>query len=108
MQTANLFSAQTKVKTFSASTAAPTPVQMPNAGNTLRVVNEGPNAAFIAVGDTQATSIAVVPVDGSVLACYVASGADVTFSIPGDSAKFVSAICRTGTAVMEFYAGESS
>lgn len=108
MQTQNLFSAQSKVTTFSAATTPPTPKQLSNAGNTLRVVNEGPNAAFIAVGDTSAASIAVVPADGGVLSCFVAAGADVTFSIPSDSAKFVSAICRTGTAVMEFYAGESS
>lgn len=108
MQMQNLFSAQSKVLTFAAATTPPTPKQMSNSGNSLRVVNEGPNAAFIAVGDTSAAAIAVLPVDGGVLSCFVAAGADVTFSIPNDTAKFVSAICRTGNAVIEFYAGESS
>ena len=109
MQIANLFSAQSKVTTFNASAAAPVAVQLSNSGNTLRVVNEGPNAAFICVGDTAATSVATLPSNGAVTSCFVAANADVTFSIPNDSAKFVSAICRAaGTATLEFYAGEST
>lgn len=108
MQTANLFSAQSKVTTFAVTTSAPTPKQLSNSGNTLRVVNEGTAAVFIAVGNTSAEAIATLPSDGSVTSCYIAPNADVNFSIPNDSAKFVSAICRTGTATVEFYAGESS
>jgi P pilus assembly chaperone PapD len=108
MQIANLFSAQSKVTTVNATTTASAAVQLSNSGNTLRVVNEGPNAAFICVADTAALAVATLPTNGVTTSCYVASGADVTFSIPNDSNKFVSAICRTGTAVIEFYAGESS
>jgi len=108
MQTANLFSAQSKVTTFAATTSAPAPVQLSNAGNTLRVVNEGTAGIFIAVGPTAATAIATLPTNGSVTSCFIAPNADVNFSIPGDAAQFVSAICRTGTATVEFYAGESS
>lgn len=108
MQTANIFSAQSKTITFSATTSAPTPKQMPNSGNSLRVVNEGTVAVFIAVGDTAATAIATLPTDGSSTSCYVAANADVVFSIPADTAKFVSAITRSGAATVEFYAGESS
>lgn len=107
MQIANLFSAQSKVTTVSVTTTASAAVQLSNPGNTLRVVNEGPNAAFIAVDD-RSTVTATVPSNGVTTSCYVAANADVTFSIPNDSAKYVSAICRTGTAVMEFYAGEST
>jgi hypothetical protein len=108
MQIANLFSAQSKVSTVNLTTTASAAKQLSNTGNTLRIVNEGPNAAFICVADTAALAVATVPADGLTTSCYVAAGADVTFSIPNDSAKFVSGICRTGTAVMEFYAGESS
>lgn len=108
MQTANIFSAQSKTTTFSATTSAPTPKQMPNSGNSLRVVNEGTVAVFIAVGDTAATAIATLPTDGSSTSCFVAANADVIFSMPADTPKFVSAITRSGAAVVEFYAGESS
>jgi len=112
MQTANLFSAQSKVTTFAATTSAPTPVQLPNGGNTLRIVNEGTVGVFIAVGDTAATAIATLPSNGSVTSCYVAPNADVNFGIPdvpqGGPYKFVSAITRSGTATVEFYAGEGS
>lgn len=108
MQNANLFSAQSKVTTVSVTTTASAAEQLPNAGNTLRVVNEGPNAVFICVADTAALAVATVPSDGSVTSCFVGINADVTFSIPNDAAKYVSAICRTGTATVEFYAGESS
>lgn len=106
MQTANIFSAQSKVTTFAATTSAPTPVQLSNAGNTLRVVNEGTAAVFIAVGPTSATAIATLPANGLTTSCFVAPNSDVTFSMPGDAANFVSAITRTGTATVEFYAGE--
>lgn len=108
MQIANLFSAQSKVTTVNVTTTASAAVQLSNSGNTLRVVNEGPNAIFICVADTAALAVATVPSNGVTTSCYVAVNADVTFSIPNDSAKFVSAICRTGTAVVEFYAGEST
>ena len=108
MQTANLFSTQSKVTTFAATTSAPTPVQLSNAGNTLRVVNEGTAAVFIAVGPTSATAVATLPSNGSTTSCYVAPNADVNFSIPADAAYFVSAITRSGTVTVEFYAGESS
>jgi len=108
MQTANLFSAQSKVTTFAATTSAPVAVQLSNAGNTLRVVNEGTTGVFIAVADTAIAAVATLPANGSTTSCYVAPNADVNFAMPNDSAKFVSAICRTGTATVEFYAGESS
>lgn len=108
MQNSNLFSAQTKCSTVSATTTASAAEQLSNSGNTLRVVNEGPNAVFICVADTAAAAVATLPADGSVSSCFVGINADVTFAIPNDSAKFVSAICRTGTATVLFYAGESS
>src|SRR6478736_4195037 len=82
MQTANLFSAQSKAVTFAATTSAPTPKQLLAGGNTLRVVNEGSVGVFIAVGDTSATSIATLPTDGSVTSCFVAPNADVNFGMP--------------------------
>lgn len=106
MQNANLFSAQCKVTVFAATTSAPTPVQLPNAGNTLRIANEGTSAVFVAVGETAVGAVATLPVNGSTTSCYVAANADVTFAIPNSAPQFVSAICRSGTASVNFYAGE--
>ena len=86
--------------TASASTA------LPAKGNTLRVVNEGPNVAFISVGSGAQT--ATLPnATTTVTSTPVLAGSDVTFSIPAAAVLNISAICRaSGTATLDCEVGE--
>jgi hypothetical protein len=105
-QTTDLFRAREPVTVFAATTSAPTAVQLPKAGETLRVVNTGDDAAYIAIADAAADAIAVLPTNGSIVSCYVGPGSDVTFSMLGDQQKYASAIMSANTATILFYVGK--
>lgn len=111
-QTQYLFSAQAKVTTFAATTLAPTPKQLANSGMTVRIVNlSQTDGAYIAFGETAATAIATLPVDGSAVSCWAAPGSDFTVSIPGNpgnTALFASAISAAGAPNLLFYVGNGS
>lgn len=101
----NLFSAQSKGVRISATTTASASVALPNAGNSIRIVNEGPNHAYLAIGDTAQT--ATVPSGTAAPTCTcILSGSDVTLGIAGAVPQQFSAICGTGTAVLDVYVGE--
>ena len=72
----------------------------------LRVVNEGPSAAFIATG-ALSTTTATLPTTTATKTCdAVLAGADVTLTLAPD-ALYISAICRAaGTATLTVYAGK--
>jgi hypothetical protein len=107
-QTTDLFRAIEPVTVFAATTSAPAAVQLPKAGETLRVVNTGDDAAYIAIADTAASAVAALPTNGSVISCYVGPGADITLSMLGDQQKFVSAIMAANTANILFYVGKGA
>lgn len=87
-----LCSAQALTLPVSVSASASTSAALPNQGNTLRIVNEGPNVCFIAVGAGAQTATLpnATPTKTSV---PVAVG-DTSLSIPADQIYNISAICR--------------
>lgn len=99
------FSAQAKTKPITVTSSASTSTTLPSLGNTLRVVNEGPNDAFISVGAGAQTATLpnATPVATST---PVLAGSDVSFTIPGDAVLNISAITRTGTATLSVSVGE--
>lgn len=105
-QTQNLFSAQSKALPVSVTATASASAALPNAGNTIRIVNEGPNVAFISVGS--GSQVATLPNSTpTATSTPVLSGSDVSFSIPNDAVLNISAICRaSGTAVLTVSVGE--
>lgn len=101
------FSAQSKTLKVSVTTSASTSGALPGvAGNSLRVVNEGPNTAFISIGTTSQT--ATVPATSSPVATCtpVLPGSDVVFTVPADAVQNISAITATGTATLYVSVGE--
>lgn len=100
------FSAQSKTKPISVTDTASSSTALPGQGNTLRVVNEGPNDAFISVGSTAQT--ATLPNSTpTATSTPVLAGSDVSFTIPADSVLNISAICRSGgTATLDVSVGE--
>lgn len=101
----NLFSAQSKGIRINATTTASTSTALANPGNSIRIVNEGPNHAYVAIGDS--AQVATVPTGVAAPTCTcVLAGSDATFGMAGATIQQISAICGTGTAVLNVYAGE--
>jgi hypothetical protein len=93
----------TATTTASASVALPFLQGAP--GDTLRIVNEGPNNAYIAVG--RGAQTATVPGANQATTCTpVLAGSDVSFQISAaESDLQISAITATGTAVLDVQVG---
>lgn len=102
----NLFSAQANTFAIAATAVASAPVQMPFSANGVRIVNEGPNVAFVAIAAaaTNATLPGAIP--GAQTCTPVLAGSDVTLGM-GPGLNYISAICRAaGTAALSVSTGE--
>ncbi len=110
------FTAQAPALGINASASASTSIALPGVGNTIRVVNEGPNIAFVSIGVGAQTATLPATVIGSVVptSTPVPVG-DITLTIPAAANQFpaapvplqISAICRaTQTAVLTVQVGE--
>lgn len=103
------FSVQAQTFGISATGVASAAVQMGVRANGVRIVNEGPNVAFVAIGNSAAV-LATVPgaAPGAVTSTPVPPGTDQIFSMGFDAApNWVSAICRNGgTAALSITPGE--
>lgn len=99
------FMATQKTLPIGVTAAASASVALPNAGKTLRIVNEGPNVAFISVG--AGTQTATLPnATPNTTSIPIALG-DTSLSIPDDQVLQISAICRAGqTAQLSVQVGE--
>ena len=103
MQT--LLSAQSPAFLISATTTATAAVALPAKESTVRVVNEGPNNAYICIA--AAPTAATVPTATAAATCTpVLAGSDVAFSIPVDQVYYISAITKVGTATLDVQIGE--
>lgn len=99
------FSAQAKTLPVSASASASTSAALPNRGNTLRCVNEGPNIAFISVG--VGTQTATLPNATPTATSTPVPVGDISLTIPDVASLEISAICRSSqTAALSFQVGE--
>ena len=96
-----LFNVSALTQRVAATTSASASVALPAAGQTVRIVNHGPNDAYVAIGTAAQT--AVVPTGTpSASATPVLAGSDVTFSIASfGSVNNISAITATGTATLD-------
>lgn len=104
----NPFSAQSKgisvaVTTTSGSSSS---AALPTAGNSIRVVNAGPNDAFISVGSGAQTATAPTTGAGVATCTAVLAGEDTIFGIPNSATLTIAAITATGTATLYVYVGE--
>lgn len=105
-QTDALFSAQSPTILISVTTTASSSVALPATGNTIRIVNEGPNVAYVSIG--AAAQTATLPTGTAAATCTaVLPSSDITMSIP-DGRQNISAIARTGTASLNVQVGEGS
>lgn len=100
------FSAQAKTLDISVTASASTSTALPAQGNTLRVVNEGPNVCFVSIGS--GTQTATLPSSSvPVATCTPLMPGDTSLTIPGDAVYNISAICRASqTARLSVQVGE--
>lgn len=100
------FSCQSKTLPISVTATASTSTALPGAGNTVRIVNEGPNVAFISIGTGSQT--ATLPnATSTATSTPVLAGTDITLSISNAATYNISAICRaSGTATLDVQVGE--
>lgn len=96
----NPISAQAKTLPITVTSTASSSAALPAAGNTLRIVNEGPNVAFISVGSGSQT--ATLPNATPTATSFPVVVGDTSFTIPNDQIYNISAICRSGqTATLD-------
>lgn len=106
-QTDALFSTQSQTILVSVTTTASASAALPGQGNTVRIVNEGPNVAYVSIGATAQT--ATLPSGTAVATCTaILPSSDITMSIPDTGRQNISAVTRTGTASLNVQVGEGS
>lgn len=100
------FSAQAKTLPISVTATASSSVALPSAGSVVRIVNEGPNTAFVSIGEGSQT--ATLPnATPTATSTPVLAGMDISLSIPAAAVLNISAICRaSGTALLDVQVGE--
>ena len=109
------FPAQSLTLPISVTSTASTSAAIPGKGNSIRIVNEGPNVAFVSIGATSQT--ATLPnATATATSTPVLPGSDIVLGVTnrdraGTSASSgvlnISAICRSGgTATLDVQAGE--
>lgn len=99
------FSAQSLTLPISVTSTASTSAALPGKGNTIRIVNEGPNVAFVSIGSGAQT--ATLPNASPTATSTPIMPGDVSLGIPADQVYNISAICRaSGTATLSVQVGE--
>jgi P pilus assembly chaperone PapD len=101
------FTAQAACRNLAVTTTASASITLPGTGSVVRIVNEGPNHAYVAIGIN--TQTATVPTTTPTFTSTpILAGTDSTFTIPdGNGVKMqLSAICGTGTATLDIQVGE--
>jgi len=86
------------------TTSGATSVALPGRGETIRIVNEGPNIAYLSIG--VGAQVATVPsAVVKATSTPVLAGTDTTFSVPDVANLQIAAICATGTAALDIQVG---
>lgn len=103
------FSAQSTTFAIAATATASAPALMPVAAGALRIVNEGPSVAFVAVAAASTSATLPVALPGTQTATPVLPNMSITMAISAGGAQYISAICRAaGTAALSISIGEGS
>lgn len=103
----DLFGIPSKTLPIAATDVASSSTSLPNKGNTLRVVNEGPNVAFIAIGS--GTQVATLPNATPTFTSIPVIVGETTFGIDPSIVLNISSICRSSqTAQLDFQVGEGA
>lgn len=101
------FSIQAKTLEIDVTSTASTSIALPGQGNSIRIVNEGPNIAFVSVGAGAQTATLPSTSAPTATSTPVLNGEDSMFTIPNDQIYNISAICESGqSATLDVQVGE--
>lgn len=101
-----LFSAQATAFALTGAPAASAAVAIPFSANAIRIVNEGPNVMFVAIGDSSVSATLPGAVPGTRTSTPVLPSSDVTLGMAAGQ-QYISCICRAaGSAVATVQPGE--
>lgn len=89
-------SAQAKTLPISVTSTASASTALPSIGNTIRIVNEGPNVAFVSIG-TGAQTATLPNATPTATSTPILAGEDVAFTIP--DVRNTSQVAATAPAV---------
>lgn len=99
------FSAQAKTLPITVTATASSSVALPGAGNSVRLVNEGPNICFVSIGT--GTQTATLPNATPTATSTPVAVGDCVLTIPDATTLNISAICRSAqTAALSVQVGE--
>jgi len=100
------FNAQAKSLPVSVTATASTSTALPALGAVVRIINEGPNVAFVSIG-TGAQTATLPNATPTATSTPILAGTDISLCIASDSIQNISAICRSsGTAALTVQVGE--
>jgi hypothetical protein len=95
--------------TVAATATVLTAVELPGNGSVIRIVNEGPNIVFVALGGPTVAATLPGSGDGTITSTAVLAGSDVVFSRDTTTETYISTICRaSGTATLTVMTGEGN
>lgn len=86
------------------TTSGATSVALPGRGETIRIINEGPNIAYLSIG-VGAQTATLPSATAKATSTPVLAGTDATFSLPDVAGLQIAAICGTGTATLDIQVG---
>lgn len=102
------FTAQAATRNLAVTATASASITLPGTGSVIRIVNEGPNHAYVSIGS--GAQVATTPsTTANFTSTPVLAGTDSTFTLPdGNGARLqLSAICGgAGTATLDIQVGE--
>lgn len=101
------FSVSSKVLAINATDVASASQPLPGHGNSVRIVNEGPDNCYFSIGEGEQIATLPPTLTPTSTCIPIPSGEDCTFTLPDTQTYNISAICRgTGTAVILVQVGE--
>lgn len=104
------FSAAVKTVSVAASAVATASAALPSSGNQIRLMNEGPNVAFIAIGSgAQTATLPAATAGASTVTSVPVPVGDVTLTIDSSAVLNFSVVCRAAqTAQVNIQVGEGA
>lgn len=103
----NLIPIKSPTFSISVTSSSSTPIALSGAGTTVRVVNDGANSAYMAVGATAAAAVATVPTGTAALtATPILAGEDVAFSRDPNTDLYIAAITASSTTTLRVTVSE--
>jgi hypothetical protein len=104
------FNANVPTLAIAVTAVASTSIALPAKGDSVRIINEGPNIVFVSIGNgAQSATLPPTTLPGTITSTPILNGTERVFSIGNVDGWQISAICRAaGTATLDIQVGFGS